>query len=177
MIGGYAGKLLEVDLSSGSIRDVRLPEEVLRLYVGGRGLAARILWDRLGERWKTVDPLGPENLLLALTGPLTGWYPGARVCISGKSPLSNGIIGSTTSGEFPSELKCAGYDGVIVSGKAERPVYILVTDEGGEIRDASHLWGKRGSGDDHRLSIKRLGLNYRSKDLVPAFGGSRASYT
>ncbi|MEM3694182.1 MAG: aldehyde ferredoxin oxidoreductase N-terminal domain-containing protein, partial [Candidatus Bathyarchaeia archaeon] len=144
MIGGYAGKLLEVDLSSGSVKDLRLPEDVLRQYVGGRGLAAKILWDRLGQRWREIDPLGPENLFLALTGPLTGYHPGARVCVSGKSPLSNGIIGSTTSGEFPSELKAAGYDGVIVSGKADRPVYILVTDEGGEVKDASALWGKMG---------------------------------
>lgn len=139
---GYAGKFLEVDLSSEKIKDVTFDDEILKNYVGGRGLAAKILWDRLGKKWETVDPLGPENVFLALTGPLTAIYPGARICISGKSPQSNGIIGSTTSGEFPSELKCAGYDGVIVTGKAKSPVYILVTDDKGEIRDASHIWGK-----------------------------------
>jgi len=139
---GYAGKLLEVDLSSETTKDVSFDEEILRNYVGGRGLASKILWDRLGEKWETIDPLGPENIFLALTGPLTALYPGARVCISGKSPQCNGIIGSTTSGEFPSELKCAGYDGVIVAGKASRPVYILITDDGGEIRDAKDVWGK-----------------------------------
>jgi len=139
---GYAGKLLEFDLSSETTKDVSFDEEILRNYVGGRGLASKILWDRLGEKWETIDPLGPENIFLALTGPLTALYPGARVCISGKSPQCNGIIGSTTSGEFPSELKCAGYDGVIVAGKASRPVYILITDDGGEIRDAKDVWGK-----------------------------------
>jgi len=141
---GYAGKVLDVDLSTEKIRDVTFEDKVLRNYVGGRGLAAKILWDRLGDRWETIDPLGPDNVFLALTGPLTGIYPGARVCVSGKSPLSNGILGSTASGEFPSELRCAGYDGVIVTGKASSPVYILVTDDGGEIRDASRLWGKEG---------------------------------
>jgi len=141
---GYAGKFLDVDLSKGTVKDTTFPDSVLTDYVGGRGLAARILWDRLGGYWRSVNPLGPENLLLALTGPLTNWYPGTRVCVSGKSPQSNGIIGSTTSGEFSSELRAAGYDGIIVSGKAENPVYILVTDEGGEIRDAKHLWGRKG---------------------------------
>jgi len=101
------------------------------------------LWERLGEKWESIDPLGPENLFLALTGPLTGIYPGARICISGKSPQCNGIIGSTLSGELPVELKCAGYDGVIVSGKAEKPVYILVTDDHAEIRDASISGAKK----------------------------------
>jgi len=141
---GYAGKFLEVNLSTEKVMDVTFPEEVLRQYVGGRGLAARLLWDRLGERWENINPLGPENLFLALLGPLTALYPGARVCVSGKSPQSNGIIGSTCSGEFPSELKCAGYDGVIVTGRASNPVYILVTDGQAEIRDAVHIWGKDG---------------------------------
>jgi aldehyde:ferredoxin oxidoreductase len=141
MTRGYAGKLLDIDLTHDKIQDLVLDDAVLRNYVGGRGLATQILWDRLGSKWETVDPLGPENLFLALTGPLTGIYPGARVCASGKSPQSNGILGSTTSGEFPSELRCAGYDGVIVSGKASSPVFILVTDNTAEIRDASHLWG------------------------------------
>ena len=139
---GYAGKFLDVDLSSEKIKDTTFDDKILKYYVGGRGLAAKILWDRLGEKWDTIDPLGPENLFLALTGPLTAIYPGARVCISGKSPQCNGIIGSTTSGEFPLELKCAGYDGVIVSGKAKGPVYILITDVKAEIMDAKHIWGK-----------------------------------
>jgi len=139
---GYAGKFLDVDLSSGNVKDTTFSDEILRNYVGGRGLAAKILWDRLGSRWQEIDPLGPENIFLAMTGPLTALYPGARVCATGKSPQCNGIIGSTTSGEFPSELKCAGYDGVIVTGKAENPVYILVTDDQAEIKDAKHVWGK-----------------------------------
>ncbi|RLI18241.1 aldehyde ferredoxin oxidoreductase, partial [Candidatus Bathyarchaeota archaeon] len=60
---GYAGKFLEVDLSSGDVREVRFPEEVLKDYIGGRGLAAKVLWDRLGDHWEEVDPLGEENIL------------------------------------------------------------------------------------------------------------------
>ncbi|MEM2687762.1 MAG: aldehyde ferredoxin oxidoreductase N-terminal domain-containing protein, partial [Thermoproteota archaeon] len=86
MMRGYAGKLLDIDLSSGSIGETRVPEEDLKNYVGGRGLAAKIAWDRLGTRWENVDPLGPENILLVLTGPLTGYYPGTKICVSGKSP-------------------------------------------------------------------------------------------
>ncbi|MEM2281240.1 MAG: aldehyde ferredoxin oxidoreductase C-terminal domain-containing protein [Candidatus Bathyarchaeia archaeon] len=141
MICGYAGKFLEVDLSTGSIKEVRFSDEVLRNYVGGRGLAAKILWDRLGSRWETVDPLGPENLLLFLAGPLTGFFPGSRICVSGKSPQSNGVVGSTVGGEFGVELRCAGYDGIIVSGEAEKPVYLFIKDEDVEVRDASQIWG------------------------------------
>jgi len=151
MVGGYAGKFLDIDLSEDKIRETRFPENVLRQYIGGRGLGARILWDRLGSRWEEVDPLGPENLFLALTGPLTGYFHGARICITGKSPQSNGIIGSTVSGEFPIELKCAGWDGVIVSGKAEEPVYILIDNDRVEVRDAKHIWGK-----DAKTTLKIL---------------------
>jgi aldehyde:ferredoxin oxidoreductase len=144
MANGYTGKFLEVNLSKGQVSDTAFSENILKQYVGGRGLAAKILWDRLGKKWQRIDPLGPKNILLALTGPVTGYLVGTRVCVSGKSPSSNGIVGSTTSGEFPMELKCAGYDGVIVSGRAEKPVYLFITDNKAEIRDASKLWGLGG---------------------------------
>ena len=143
---GYAGKFLEVNLSTGRDVEVTFPEEVLEQFVGGRGLAAKLLWDRLGERWETVDPLGPENLLLMFTGPMSGFYPGARLCVSGKSPQCNGVIGSTVAGEFPVELKCAGYDGIILSGKAGSPVYLLIKDDEVELRDAGRVWGLDGKG-------------------------------
>jgi len=144
MANGYAGRFLEVDLASKEFKEVNFSEDLLKQYIGGRALAAKILWDRLGDDWGSVNPLGPENILLFLTGPLTGYYPGTRICVSGKSPQSNGIVGSTVSGEFPMELRCSGYDGVIVTGKAERPVYIRILDDAVEIKDASHLWGKDG---------------------------------
>jgi aldehyde:ferredoxin oxidoreductase len=141
---GYAGKFAEVDLSAEKTVDTQFEEEILREYIGGRGLATKILWDRLGSRWEIVDPLGSENVLLVLAGPLTGFFPGSRVCVSGKSPQSNGVIGSTVAGEFPVEMKCAGYDGLVITGEASRPSYLFVTDSGVEIRDARQFWGKNG---------------------------------
>jgi aldehyde:ferredoxin oxidoreductase len=144
MVGGYAGKFLEVNLTSNTCQDFTIRDDVLRQYLGGRALAAKILWDRLGATWGAVDPFGPENILTFFTGPLTGYYPGMRLCVSGKSPATNSIIGSTVAGEFSLDLKCAGYDGVIVTGKAEGPVYLYIEDGAAEIKDARHLWGKDG---------------------------------
>jgi len=141
---GYAGKLLDIDLSTEKVREVSLSEDVLKSYIGGRGLAAKILWGRLGHKWETVDPFSPENILLILTGPLTGFFPGGRVCVSGKSPQSNGMIGSTVAGEFGIDLKCAGYDGLIITGKAARPRYVMVVENEVSIKDAKHIWGKDG---------------------------------
>jgi len=154
MSRGYAGKWLDIELSREKIEETTFDEALLYQYFGGRGLAAKVLWDRLGRRWSQIDPLGPENILTILTGPLTAIHPGARVCVSGKSPLSNGTLGSTLSTEFPAELRCAGYDGLLVSGKASSPVYILVTDSKAEIRDASHVWGKVGEDTIKVLNVE-----------------------
>ncbi len=144
MTYGYTGKFAEVDLSNNKITDFSLDETILHDYIGGRGVATKILWDRLGYKWSSVDPLGPDNILIALTGPLTGFLGGVRACASGKSPLTNGIIGSTVSGEFALELRCAGFDGIVVTGKASSPVYLLVTDGKVEIQDAGKYWGMDG---------------------------------
>lgn len=152
---GYCGRLLEVDLSTGNVKTVNIRRDVMRRYIGGRGLAVKILWDRLGERWEEVDPLGPENVLLILTGPLTGYYPGGRVCVTGKSPQSNGVVGSTVGGEFGVDLKCAGYDGVVITGESEKPVYLWILDDQVEIRDASHIWGMEAK-DTLRTVVKEL---------------------
>ena len=167
MIFGYAGKFLEVDLSARSVKEVRFSDDVLRECIGGRGLAAKILWDRLGSRWETVDPLGRENILLLLTGPLTGFFPGGRICVSGKSPQTNGVVGSTIAGEFGVELKCAGYDGVIVVGEASEPVYLFIKDSAVEIRDASHIWGK-----DAKQTVSLLTKECRGllKTRFPRYG-------
>jgi aldehyde:ferredoxin oxidoreductase len=168
MANGYAGKLLDVDLTSETARELVLEEPVLKKYIGGRALAAKILWDRLGEIWDTVDPFGPENILLALTGPLTGYYPGMRICVSGKSACTNGIVGSTVAGEFPLQLKCAGYDGLIFSGKANQPVYLSISDDRVEFRKAKHLWGKDGKQTVKMLNdeiIQGLENDYKHKRM------------
>ncbi|MDQ1279873.1 MAG: Aldehyde ferredoxin oxidoreductase [Thermoproteota archaeon] len=154
---GYTGKIAWANLTTGNITMESPSDEILKKYVGGRGLAVKILWDRFGKRWRSLDPLGPENLLLTLSGPVTGYIPGMRVCVSGKSPASNGIVGSTAGGEFPIEMKCAGFDGIIVEGKADSPVYILATDGKVEIRDATTLWGL-----DGKETIKMLNKEVRA---------------
>lgn len=167
MLYGYAGKFAEVDLTTEKIETTQIGEDILRQYIGGRGLAAKILWDRLGSSWRSIDPLGPENLLLALTGPVTGYMGGTRICVSGKSPETLGIVGSTAGGEFPLELKCAGFDGLIIKGKAKSPVYILVTDGKVEIMDASKPWGR-----DGKETIRWLNREVRDilKKRDPRFG-------
>lgn len=167
MILGYSGKFLEVNLTTESIKEITFDDDVLRDYVGGRGLAAKILWDRLGNKWETIDPLGPKNILLFLTGPLTGFFPGGRICVSGKSPQSNGVVGSTVGGEFGVELRCAGYDGIIVTGEAKKPSYLFVKDSDVEIRDAGHFWGK-----DAKQTVKILTKECREllKKRFPRYG-------
>ncbi len=167
MIFGYAGKFLEINLSTRNVKEIKFDCEVLRDYVGGRGLATKILWDRLGSKWETIDPLGPRNILLFLTGPLTGFFPGARICVSGKSPQSGGVVGSTVAGEFGVELKCAGYDGIIVVGEAEKPVYVFIKDSRVEIRDARYVWGK-----DAKQTVTLLTKECRKllKKRFPCYG-------
>lgn len=138
---GYAGKILWINLSEKEIKSVPLDENLAKLYLGGTGYAARILWDELKAG---IDPLGPENILIAATGPLTG-----TLCpLSGsiefcfKSPLT-GIFGETRAGgTFGPKMKFSGYDFLCIRGRSEKPVYIYVHDGSVEIRDASHLWGK-----------------------------------
>lgn len=164
---GYAGKFLEVDLSNGNSKNITIDEAWLKDYIGGRGLAAKILCDRLIHKWQEVDPLGSDNILLFLPGPFVGFYPGGRVCVSGKSPQSNGVVGSTVGGEFGIELRCAGYDGIIVCGQAEKPVYLFIKDSDVEIRDASRLWGK-----DTKETNALLNKECRAllKERYPSYG-------
>ncbi len=141
MLHGYAGHVLRVDLSSrGMRRETSDPAYMLTL-IGGRGLNSTRLHDELK---RDIDPLSPENLLLIGVGPLTGTLltASAYMTISGKSPLT-GILGdSAAGGFFGPELKLAGYDQIVMSGRAERPCYLAVADGHVEIRDASHLWGR-----------------------------------
>ena len=133
-------------MSKCKVRVVELSEDVFREYIGGRGLATYLLWREFGIDWVNVDPLSPRNLLLILTGPLTGFWPGgSRVCISGKSPQSLGVIGSTVDSDVGVELKSAGFDGIVIRGASKDPVYIFVYNDRVEVRDASRIWGKSGS--------------------------------
>jgi aldehyde:ferredoxin oxidoreductase len=138
---GYAGRILRVDLSDGS-SGVRPTEEALaRAYLGGRGLNVKRLWDEVPAH---ADPLSPGSLLVFGVGPFTGTlFPGgARFNVSGMSPQT-GILGdSNAGGFFGPAIKFAGYDQVIISGRARHPVYLWIDDDRIELRDARVLWGK-----------------------------------
>jgi len=138
---GYNGRVLRVDMSSGRVADQHLDEAVLRSFLGGRGLAAKILFDGLRPG---IDPLGPENRLVLATGPLTGTgIPGCtRYGAFAKSPLTGGWGEAHAAGGFGSTLKAAGYDAVVVEGRSERPRYLWIHEGEAALRDASHLWGR-----------------------------------
>jgi len=147
MFGGYAGKILEVNLSTGRVRKKPIEIGLAREYIGGRGLMNRLLWDMM----EPGTPAFEENLLMLFTGPLSGVLISAPTVLRFKSPLtasSRGVnlIGhAVTSGQWGAELKFAGYDGLIVSGRSEIPVYLYAKDEDVEIRGARHLWGMTSS--------------------------------
>lgn len=137
---GYHGKILKVDLSKESSDTIELKEDWAKNFIGGSGLAARILFEYITP---DLDPFSPENCIAYMTGPFTGTNvpSGSRFCIAGISAL--GKWGESTSGGvFGAALKRTGFDGLIISGKAEKPVYLWVHDGEAEIKDASHLWGK-----------------------------------
>jgi aldehyde:ferredoxin oxidoreductase len=138
---GYMGKILRVNLTDAKVSQERLEENVARKFIGGRGLGAKILFDELKPG---IDPLGLENKLVIATGVVTGIpFPGNSChSLMAKSPLT-GIWGEAhAKGFFGPELKSAGYDAIIIEGKADAPVYLWINDEKAEIKNASHLWGK-----------------------------------
>jgi aldehyde:ferredoxin oxidoreductase len=154
VLGGYNGKVLFVDLTTGSIKEESLPEKVYRDFIGGQGLGARILYERMKPG---VDPLGPDNMLGFLVGPLTGTgLHGARFQTVAKSPVTGGWGDANSGGSFAPEFKAAGYDGVFFSGISPKPVYLFLNDGKAEIKDASHLWGKD-TADTEESIRKELG--------------------
>ncbi len=139
--GGYNGKILRVNLSENSISTESIDQPFCRKYLGGAGVVLYFLWKELRQG---IDPLGPDNKLIFALGPVTGVpLPGSgRNCIGAKSPLTGGIAKSEVGEFWGAELKRAGYDAVIVEGKAEKPVYLWIRDGEVGIADASHLWGR-----------------------------------
>ena len=141
MMSAWTKRLLRVNLTAGTTSVETIRDDWLREYVGGRGLAARYLYEEMDP---TVDPLSPDNKLIFATGPLTGTpVPcGARYMVVTKGALTGAITTSNSGGHWGPELKFAGYDLLIVEGKAPKPSYLFIYDDQVEIRDASELWGQ-----------------------------------
>ncbi|ABB14938.1 aldehyde ferredoxin oxidoreductase family protein [Carboxydothermus hydrogenoformans] len=140
-MAGYCGKVLRVNLSTGEIKKEPLDLEVAKKFLGGRGLGSYILSKEIDP---AVDPLSPENKIIFATGPLTGSSAptSGRYMVVTKSPLTGTIASSNSGGFWGAELKFAGYDLIIVEGKAAKPSYIYINDDTVEIRDAQNYWGK-----------------------------------
>ncbi|MEM2501558.1 MAG: aldehyde ferredoxin oxidoreductase family protein [Acidilobaceae archaeon] len=151
MPGGYVGRIAFIDLSKQKYHIEPLNMTYARLYIGGKGIAARYLLDYLP---RGVDPLSPDNLLVVMTCPANGTAAPAspKYPIVTKSPLTGYWLDTHSGGAVGVELKYAGFDGVIISGKADKPLYLYIEDGKIEFRRANHLWGLRIS--DTRRAIK-----------------------
>jgi aldehyde:ferredoxin oxidoreductase len=142
VLHGYTGKILHVDLTSGSLEVEEPPEELYRTYMGGSALG---LYYLLKNTPAGADPYGPENTLAWMLSGITG-APIAgqsRATVVGKSPISGGVGDSQAGGFWPAELKFAGFDGIVVTGSSPKPVYLWINQGAVELRDAAHLWGKQ----------------------------------
>jgi aldehyde:ferredoxin oxidoreductase len=170
----YMGKMLRVDLSAGKIKTEDTPMDLAKLYIGGRGLATRMLYNEIDPK---IDALSPKNKLIYATGPLTNTTAptGGRYMVVTKSPLTGTVASSNSGGVFGAYLKKAGYDMIIFEGKAEKPVYLQVSPDGVELKDASHVWGKRvepttdtliGESGQKRASVSCIGPGGEQQSLI-----------
>jgi aldehyde:ferredoxin oxidoreductase len=140
-MNGYMGKILRVDLSTGELWDESLDERYARDFVGGSGLAARMIYDMVdGE----TDPLGPDNPLIFMTGPLVGtpMVSAGRCSVCALSPLTSIWGESNTGGFIGPEIRFAGYDGIVATGRAAKPVWLSIVEGHAELHDATDLWGR-----------------------------------
>ena len=138
---GWQKQILRVDLSKGTTKTEPLNMEWANAYLGERGLATKYLMENMDPK---TDPMSPENVLIFATGPLTGTMASTsgRYCVVTKGPLTNCIACSNSGGKFGAEFKFAGYDMIVIHGKAEQPCYLKIEDDDVEILPAGDLWGK-----------------------------------
>ena len=138
---GWNGKILRVDLTKGTTEYTEYSEDIAKRFIGGRGLAIKLLWDELPQG---ADPLGPENMIIFAAGPYTAYsVPNSgKMVVASKSPLTGGYGDGNLGTRAATNMRKCGLDGVVVTGRAEKPVYISVKDDTAEILDANHLWGK-----------------------------------
>ncbi|MFP4532507.1 MAG: aldehyde ferredoxin oxidoreductase family protein [Desulfobacterales bacterium] len=142
-MGGYAGQLLYIDLSSGKIEKEPLDKAFARKHIGGLGFGAQIYFDLIKDN-PAIDALDPGNPFVLMTGPTTGFKldGAARWTVCTKSPLTGVWGDSNIGGFFGARLKFAGYDGIVITGQAEKPSYLFINNDTVEIRDAAAYWGK-----------------------------------
>lgn len=150
---GWQGRVLRVDLSTGAISEEGLDEAMARDFIGGRGFGIRYL---LREVDPKVDPFCGRNPLMMMAGPLTGTGAptGSRYMVTTLSPLTGALTCSNSGGMFPTELRKAGWDGLIFQGKASQPVYLWLDGQKAELREASHLWGKTTHETDELIRLE-----------------------
>jgi aldehyde:ferredoxin oxidoreductase len=164
---GYAGEILKIDLTRQTTSILATADYADR-FLGGRGIAAKLYWDEVSPETRAFDP---DNCLICMTGPLAGFtrFAGCRWQICGKSPLMDpeSFSYANLGGSWGAWLKYAGYDGLIITGKADRPVYILLTDGDIEIRNATHLWGRTTIETQDMLQAE-LGRGARVLGIGPA---------
>lgn len=163
---GYAGKILRINLETRKITEHALPKSLIKKYVGGSGFCSVTLYKELAPE---IDPLGKENKLCFCTGPFTGtlWPQSSRYSVAAKSPLTDSWGESHSGGFWGPELKYAGYDGVIIEGISDNPVYIYIEDNTATIHDASDLWGQNTNETDSTLK-KELGKTVKVASIGPA---------
>jgi aldehyde:ferredoxin oxidoreductase len=155
MLYGYAGKILHVDLTKGKLSWEQPTEEFYKKYVGGSAMGTYYVFKNTPAG---ADPLGPENTLTLMISATTGVSisGNSRMNATAKSPLTGLIGDSQVGGFFPAEMKFAGVDGIVFTGKSRKPVYLWIHDGEAELRDASHLWGKI-TGDTEKQIREELG--------------------
>lgn len=155
---GYMGRILRVDLTNGKVSEEELRDDDCKLFLGGSGLATKYLYDEVP---RGAEPLGEENALIFMTGPLTGTEsPSAgRYCVVTKSPLTGFWAEANSGGSWGVYLKNAGFDGIIFQGISPRPVYLVVDDGKADLRDAGELWGK-GVSETDRMIKEELGEDF-----------------
>lgn len=151
---GYAGRIAKVDLTTGQIEDYPFSHRERELFLGGKIMAAKIIYDSLPNR---IEPLSPENIIVVSTSPLTGSSApcSSRFNVSTISPLTGFLISSNCGGNFSLHLKRAGYDALVITGKSQGKVYLDISEEGIEIKDATSLWGKKTGETQALLGAKR----------------------
>lgn len=156
-LGGYHQKIFRINLTNQKTETINLDQKTLYNFLGGRGIGTWLLWKELDPQ---VDPLGEENKIIIMTGPLTGTsFPSAgRTSFSLKSPLTGTILDSSLGGDFGSFIKKAGIDGFILEGKAEKPIYLVIKDGRVEFKDASELQGKTTSETEEELRRRYSGI-------------------